>query len=425
MNPLDGAPLATSTEVLSAASTLAGISRRAETLLLVRATEWADLHPASPDEAPAFDDEHVPSVAWDAPAELALAVGLSHDAGVRMIHEALELRHRLPTVWGRVVAGEVPAWRARRIAERTIGHPDDVAAHIDQAVGPIAHKVGPITLHRLLDEAEMRLHAQERELAQLRALEARRVRVFDDISYDGVGYVEIRADLKDILDFDTCLSRVAQMLAERGSTESLDVRRSMAVGILADPQSALDLLGGTVTGGRPRKQLQLFVHLTAESLQGLGPVGRCEWNATAMLEQQVRSWCGRDDTHLTVTGILDLSEHLQVDAYEVPDRLGQQVDHVHHTCVFPHCTRPARRCDKDHRVPHGADGTTCSCNLAPLCRRHHRLKTFKGWRYLRLAPATYLWRSPHGRWYVRDPHGTLAFHERDWTECHPQVPLSA
>jgi hypothetical protein len=52
-------------------------------------------------------------------------------------------------------------------------------------------------------------------------------------------------------------------------------------------------------------------------------------------------------------------------------------------CVFPGCRQPARRCDLDHRIPYHPDdptgqqggGRTCSCNLAPLCRTHHRQKT--------------------------------------------------
>ena len=57
------------------------------------------------------------------------------------------------------------------------------------------------------------------------------------------------------------------------------------------------------------------------------------------------------------------------------------------TCVFPWCTRPARRCDTDHIVPHNRGGPTCPCNLAPLCRRHHRIKTHGGWTYRRSSPA--------------------------------------
>ena len=50
---------------------------------------------------------------------------------------------------------------------------------------------------------------------------------------------------------------------------------------------------------------------------------------------------------------------------------------------------------------------TCpQCNLAPLCRHHHRLKTHAGWRYWKLAPDTYLWIDPHGLMYARTPTGT-------------------
>ena len=77
------------------------------------------------------------------------------------------------------------------------------------------------------------------------------------------------------------------------------------------------------------------------------------------------------------------------------------------TCVFPWCTRSARRCDIDHTIPAARGGPTCPCNLAPLCRRHHRIKTHGGWTYTTLEPGTYLWTSRHGYQYLRDPHGTL------------------
>ena len=94
------------------------------------------------------------------------------------------------------------------------------------------------------------------------------------------------------------------------------------------------------------------------------------------------------------------------------------------TCVFPWCTRPARTC-RPGEQPDRADGSsehpcdldpihersrggvTCSCNLAPLCRRHHRLKTHSAWTYLALDPGTYLWTSPHGYQFLRDHTGTL------------------
>ena len=77
------------------------------------------------------------------------------------------------------------------------------------------------------------------------------------------------------------------------------------------------------------------------------------------------------------------------------------------TCVFPFCFRPAEQCDCEHRVPHADDGPTCSCNLAPCCRRHHRAKTTGGWTYLTVEPGVYLWRSPLGYQFLRDHTGTL------------------
>ena len=44
-----------------------------------------------------------------------------------------------------------------------------------------------------------------------------------------------------------------------------------------------------------------------------------------------------------VYGELDLAERIHVTSYEVPDRLAEQVDLRDATCVFPWCTRPARR----------------------------------------------------------------------------------
>jgi hypothetical protein len=45
------------------------------------------------------------------------------------------------------------------------------------------------------------------------------------------------------------------------------------------------------------------------------------------------------------------------------------------TCRFPTCTVPADRCDLDHHEP-WPHGSTSTRNLDPLCRRHHRAKTF-------------------------------------------------
>ena len=161
--------------------------------LLALACAWADAHPdlhqrpAIPALGPDWFDDSVvpilgcddgdedlliPGIAWDAPAAFSAALGMSTQAGEGLIRDALVLRHRLPQVWARVQALEVPAWRARRIASAVYSRPAECPDYLDEHVAPVAEKVGTTTLDRLIDEAMLRLHAEERELAQLEALDA-------------------------------------------------------------------------------------------------------------------------------------------------------------------------------------------------------------------------------------------------------------
>ena len=108
---------------------------------------------------------------------------------------------------------------------------------------------------------------------------------------------------------------------------------------------------------------------------------------------------------MIVRPVIDLAGHQPVDSYEIPDRIAPAGQLRDHHCVFPHCTKPAERCDLDHIEPHADGGATCPCNLAPLCRGHHRLKTAGRASYRMLTPGTYHWTLPSGT-YLVDPTGT-------------------
>jgi len=73
------------------------------------------------------------------------------------------------------------------------------------------------------------------------------------------------------------------------------------------------------------------------------------------------------------------------------------------TCSFPGCRRPAAHCDQDHTVPYDQGGRTCECNLAPLCRRHHRAKQAHGWKLDQPEPGVMAWTTPSGRTYTTRP----------------------
>ncbi len=224
-------------------------------------------------------------------------------------------------------------------------------------------------------------------------------------THNGTAWVEGELDLADALDLDAAIRHGAEDLAALGSTESLDVRRSMAAGELARRQLAFDLRAeagdGTASVVKPR-QVVIHVHLSDAAIsRDEAGIAQVEETRSIVSTEQVREWC-TGDAQVVVKPVIDLEAHHHTDAYAIPDRLVDQTRLAEPTCAFPWCERPARRCDTDHVIAHGSGGPTCSCNLAPLCRRHHRAKTHTGWTYDKTDAATYLWRSPHGLHLVKE-----------------------
>src|SRR3546814_2513310 len=75
-----------------------------------------------------------------------------------------------------------------------MGHPDEVAAHVDEHVAHVAHRVGILKLEKLIDEAMLVLFPAEREAERTAALDARQVRLLEQISANGVATIIIAAD---------------------------------------------------------------------------------------------------------------------------------------------------------------------------------------------------------------------------------------
>ncbi len=191
-------------------------------------------------------------------------------------------------------------------------------------------------------------------------------------------------DLPDALDLDAALAARAAALGRLGCEDSLDVRRSLALGDLArdhlgqqelpDPADPADDRDDTAGGGTsatssaraPGRAVDLSVHLSAAAvatggcwcggtagpnagedqrgrLEGAGVLGSVPVAA-------VRDWCGSAAT-ITVRPVLDLAEAIHCESYEASDRLSTQTHQRDRTCTFPHCTRPATDCDDEHPVP--------------------------------------------------------------------------
>jgi Domain of unknown function (DUF222) len=91
------------------------------------------------------------------------------------------------------------------------------------------------------------------------------------------------------------------------------------------------------------------------------------------------------------------------DRYRPSAGMRREIEARDGTCVFPGCRQPTRRCDCDHTIAFHLGGATCPCNLALLCRHHHRTKQADGWRLIQVWPGVLLWITPSAHWYVTGP----------------------
>ncbi len=222
---------------------------------------------------------------------------------------------------------------------------------MDDQVAPFAHRIRPSGVDRLVEEAIVRFMPDQARRRREAAADGRHAHVHThQVSFEGTVWVEAEVDLADALDLDTALSVGAAQLADLGSAASLDVRRSEALGEMARHQ----LVAGPRHHHRHRHRDQpgagevvLHVHLSEDAITAPTPARRsCIWPgwrtpARFVDAEQVRAWCGVPGTTVTVKPVVDLTEKIHVDQYQVPDRLADQAAERDLTCVFPWCTRPA------------------------------------------------------------------------------------
>lgn len=442
---------------LSAASGARAVADWAETRLLQVAAHWADLNGeldrlADGRRLPGMErlvrlgGEGTPEVSEFAPAELGAQLAMSPYAAARLVGDAVDLRHRLPRLWARVLAGEVRPWIARRAAESTRDLTLAIAAVVDRRVTPWAHSISWGRLEAIIGV----VIAADPEAAALAAEQAEiRQGVWLGRSTDaGIKDIFIRTEAANAIWFDASIDRIADGLGLFGDTSSKDVRRGRAVGVLAQPQRALDLFaevsitsrsddgcrdaasvsadGGALPQGRltassepatgvcggsvdSRPPATLYIHVSQDAFtRDAHGVARFEGLGPITLEQ-ARRWLGH--CSVTIKPVIDLNDEAPVDAYEVPDRLREAVHLRSPVDVFPFATSPSRRRDIDHTDPYrspddgGPPGQTRLDNLGPMVRFHHRIKTHSRWRVRQVFNGVFVWRSPHGRVYVVDATG--------------------
>ena len=283
-----------------------------------------------------------------------------------------------------MIKGDLPAWRARRVARATMVLSPEAAAYVDLHVAHVAHKVGPAQLDRLVEEAIGRFMPEEAERRRRQAADGRSFTVDTrQPSLRGTSAVYGELDLADALDLDAAVAAGAQALKDLGSTDTLDVRRATAVGDLARRQLTLDLNGddpasaqpaGTATGDgdptvgpvqtstaatrkvRKPRQVVMYVHLSDAAVVPGAPLagefGRVENTRGPVHAEQIRQWCGNPDAQVTVNPVhrperahrrRGLRDPRPAQGTDHPDPPDLRVPLVHETRPRPGTRRARRR----------------------------------------------------------------------------------
>ncbi|HEX2856498.1 MAG TPA: DUF222 domain-containing protein [Propionibacteriaceae bacterium] len=355
------------------------------------------------------------------------------------IHEALDLRHRFPHLWRHVMAGQLPVWVAAKITGKASRLDRETAGRLDAQLEPVVCTVPIPRLLRLVDGLVLKLTPPtgvEADRADDRAGRGVWIR---QRPYDRATTVASLSAILDASDADALeqqVRRIAHILAQGGDTRSLDTRRAAALGLMAFPARALQLLQASIldelptdlgetwgpcpAAGQaghlcgqitsdPDKLLptaEIIVHLTDTDVSGDSTQRQQRVARVERIGPVLTDWLGDllPNHRITVRPVLDVSTMRPVDSYEIPDRMREAIGYRQTYDAFPGSTRhTSQGCDLDHTRPYqsgGPPGQTALDNLAPLSRRAHRAKTHGGWSLQQPVPGILLWTSPHGYTYL-------------------------
>ena len=457
-------------QTLAAAEQALRARRAGEVAEMHLAAHWAALHgepTGRRDPMTTPGGEGTPALREYAVPELAMA-RQTHPATTRaLIADTLDLRHRLPATWGRVLDLACEPWVARRVAVLTRALPTARVGLVDRAVARAITGHAPATVlanaAAKVIEADPESHARRRETER-----HRRYATLSRCDEHGYRTIIARIGAGDAAWLDALLDRVADILtATHGHDHHHDELRSVALGWLARPADLLRLLlehtipaehdpelpadeldaepdtvpaeDGTPESRRPaepqrpawapahlhatierlaslsvrqlaalRGKATLYVHLDQTPLQRQAGLARLEGHGPVLI-QSLAEVLGHADIRLQP--VLDLNGRTRVDRYEHPETLKDHTWLLAGGDAFPYAPQTATRAqvDFDHPTPYdpqGPPGQTGTHNSGPLRRRHHRWKTHGGYRARQAGPGRYLWQTPHGTCHLVDHTGT-------------------
>lgn len=227
---------------------------------LILAAAWADAHSSvdHPEGGPLVERLIPIGPAGCPPVAEFAAQGLvgPFDASSQSVRswmvDALTIRHRLPRLWERVVAGDVHHWKARQIATLTAHLSVITASEVDRHTAAWVEQLPWPTFLKALDATMLQVDESTYRERERLAAAKREVRATP--SEAGLRTLIARGEAGDVAMMLALYQRVAECLAEEGDEDPLPVRMSRAIGVIANPARLTDLLARHADDPDPHRE---------------------------------------------------------------------------------------------------------------------------------------------------------------------------
>lgn len=341
-------------------------------------------------------------------AEIAAALRVSLGKAGSYMNYGLAM-HRLPAVAAVFEAGDIDMNTFRTLVYRTDLITNDAAmAEVDRVLAARAARWPSMTHGRLVREVDRIVVTHDCD-AQRRTRERARdrdVTIWDDAA--GLSDVSARLFTADAQVLDKRLDALAATVCPN-DPRTAQQRRADALGALAANAERLMCrcenpdCAATAVVPSP-----IVIHVVAEqsSLDGDSDLPGYLMGADALIPADLL----RDiAAKARLRPLIHPADCPAERRYRPSRALADFVRARDLTCRAPGCDRAATVCDIDHTVPYDRGGSTHSSNLKCLCRFHHLVKTFWGWKDRQLPDGTVIWELPDGQTYVTTPGSALLF----------------
>ena len=363
-------------------------------------------------------------------AELSAAMNLSPVAANYLVSHAETLDTRLPRIAALLAEGRTDWRTVRLIIGRTeLVNDESIIAKLDESLATRIGNWCGWSRQRIINAVDAAVRTVDPDAIRERREAAQNdyhVRVDALSNGNAAIYGEVAAPIGAAI--DRRLSQLATQVCA-SDPRTLDQRRADALGALAQGRQRIACTCGQP--GCPTKaddgalrdrggaQLVINVIATDHTVQGESAAPGYLEGYGVVDADQVRRLAAAAASLRLVDPLKIAADPL---SYQPSAALERAVRCRDLTCRFPGCSRRAVFCDLDHTIAFNHQDPTCGgltvmTNLKCLCRLHHRLKTFGGWRDTQLADGTVIWVSPTGKTYRTSPAGVDLFPQLGRQAC--------